>query len=291
MSQQIQLSTPLQKLFSLLLVFSFVSVSKIIAQHTYTVIGNKGDVMSNSLGRPFQPGDIISVEEQVTFKGIEDLVGLIRDDGRRFVLKNIEGKKNFSANMKTCLVIGQTRVEWKNFLLTTRDDLRFYFSERPYIFLDSVSKIRINPKTHPQTGSQFFYFTFKWKGPKGWETIDKKLHYKKDTLILYKSSIFSVDKKPIKQEDVKDYTLMYFNKGELNKVGPFNVEFPDEERMKAEVKIIVDIQRKNNFSDKTIAAEVEGFINQFYGNTDKINIQNWLAKHFDIRVPETSKQK
>ena len=291
MKPQIQLTQPPLRLLSLYLILLLTSLSKLSAQQTYTVIGNKGDVMSNSLGRPYQAGDIISAEEQVTFKGIEDLVGLIRSDGRRFVLKNVEGKKNFTTNMKSCIVIGQTRVEWKNFLLNTRDDLRFYFSERPYIFLDSVSKIRINPKTHPQTGSQFFYFTFKWKGPKGWETVDKKLNYKKDTLLLYKSSIFSVDKKPVKQEDVKDYVLMYFNKGELIKIGPFNVEFPDEDRLKAEVKIIVETQRKNNFSDKSISAEVEGFINQFYGNTDKINIQNWLAKHFDIKVPSPMQQK
>lgn len=252
---------------------------------TYTVIGNKGGVISNSLGRPYQAGDIISAEEQITFKNIDDMVGLVRSDGRRFVLKNVEGKRNFTTAMRNCLVRGQTRVDWKNFILTTKDDLRFYFSEQPYIFLDSVSKIRINPKTYPQTGSQFFYFTFKWKGPKGYESVDKKLNFKKDTLILSKANIFSVDKHPIKQEDVKDYTLMYFNRGELIKIGPFQVEFPDEERMKNEVKILVDIQRQNNFTDKSIAAEVEGFITQFYGNTDRINIQNWLAKNFNVKVP------
>lgn len=249
---------------------------------TYLVIGNKGGVTSKSMGREFQVGDVISVDEQILFRNLDDMVGLIRNDGKRFVLKNVEGKKNHSYEFKKCLVIGKTRVEWKNWILSSKEDLQEFFTDQSYIFLDSVAKIRINPKTFPQSGAQFFYFTFKWKGPNGEENIDKKLEFKRDTLLLRKKNIFSVDKKPIEQNTVSDYFLMYFNRGDLQKIGHFHVIFPDEERLIAEVRTLIDYQKKNGFTNKIIQSEVEAFIRQFYGSCDRVNINTWLEKHFGI---------
>ena len=162
------------------------------------------------------------------------------------------------------------------------DDLRDYFCEAPYIFLDSIAKIRINQKTYSQNGAQFFYFHFLWNGPKGQESVDKKLEYKKDTLILRQSTIFKVDKKPILQKDVKDYNLMYYNRGELLTVGQFNVVFPDQEKMKAEVKILVEMHNRNKTPTPVIQGDVEAYIRQFYGSIDKINLTRWLNSNFGV---------
>lgn len=234
------------------------------------------------MGREFQTGDIITSDDLLTFKQEGDMVGLIRSDAKRFVLKNMKDKKGSQMKFAEAKMIGKTRVEWKNLTLNTLDDLKDYFCEAPYIFLDSVAKIRINQKTFAQNGAQFFYFHFMWKGPNGMEPVDKKLEYKRDTLILRQGTIFKVDKKPIEQKDVSEYNLMYYNRGELLTVGTFNVIFPDQDKMKSEVKILVDVYKRNKMSPALIHGEVEAFIRQFYGNIDKINLTHWLFTNFGV---------
>jgi len=262
-----------------LLIFKGISQS-----HTYHVLTMKGSVVSKNMGREFQTGDIISTDDELTFKGDEDLVGLVRSDGKRFVLKNKQEKKWAKLKYAEAKMIGKTRIEWKNLTLGTLDDLKEYFTESPYIFLDSVAKIRINNKTFPQNGNQFFYFHFFWKGPKGEEEVDKKLEFKRDTLILRQSTIFVVDKKPILQADVRDYTMTYYNRGVLDKIGTFNVLFPDQDKMKTEVRILVEKLSKNNFPPKMIQGEVEAYIRQFYGSIDRINLVQWLKHNFSVPV-------
>jgi hypothetical protein len=265
--------------FLFLILFSLQALAQ---NYTYYVLTMKGSVTSKNMGREYQTGDIISTDDEVTFKSEEDMVGLIRSDGKRFVLKNTKEKKAARMKYEEARVIGKTRIEWKNLTLNSMEDLRDYFCDHPFIFLDSVAKVRISQKTYAQNGAQFFYFHFLWVGPNGEEGVDKKLDFKKDTLILRQSSIFKVDKKPIEQKDVKDYTLMYYNRGELVKVGLFNVIFPDQEKLKSEIKIMVDIFKRNNTPAKIIHGDCEAYIRQFYGSIDKINLVNWLKVNFGV---------
>jgi len=251
---------------------------------TYYVLTMKGSVISKNMGREYQTGDILTTDDEVTFKGESDIVGLIRSDGKRFVIKNLKEKKGARMKYDEAKMIGKTRIEWKNLTLNSMDDLRDYFCIAPYIFLDSIAKIRINPKTYAQNGAQFFYFHFNWKKEGKSESVDKKLEFKRDTLILRQNTIFKVDKKPIDQRDVSDYKLMYYNRGELIDVGYFNVVFPDQDKMRQEIKIMVDIHNKNKVPSSVIHSDVEAYIRQFYGSIDKINLIHWL--HRNAGVPE-----
>lgn len=270
------------KIFSTIFLLILLQIEALSQNLTYYVLTMKGSVVSKNMGREFQTGDIISADDELTFKNETDMVGLVRSDGKRFVLKNMKEKRNVVLKYEDAKMIGKTRVEWKNFTLSSLEDLQAYFSEAPFIFLDSVARVRINQKTFAQNGAQFFYFQFNWKGPKGVEAIDKKLEFKKDTLILRQSTIFKVDKKPILQADVSDYTLMYFNRNDLVKIGPFNVLYPDQDKMKSEIKILVDILNRNKIAPSVIHGEVEAFIRQFYGSIDKINLLNWLNINFGV---------
>lgn len=265
--------------FFICILFSF----NLLAQnHTFYVLTMKGSVASKNMGREFQTGDIISSDDELTFKQETDMVGMVRSDGKRFVLKNMKEKKGAILKYDEAKMIGKTRVEWKNLTLSSLEDLKEYFTESPFIFLDTIAKIRINQKTYAQNGAQFFYFHFMWKGPNGLESVDKKLEYKKDTLILRQSTIFKVDKKPIEQKDVTDYNLMYYNRGELFKIGTFNVIFPDQDKLKSEIKIMVDIFNRNKVPPTQIHGEVEAYIRQFYGSIDKVNLVNWLYINFAV---------
>ena len=267
------------------LAFTFAFSISLFAQeeHSYTVIGVKGSVTSKKSGKEFQSGDAVSGEDEITFKEAEDMVGLVRDDGKRFVYLNRKERKNYKSSTENALMIGKTRFEWKNFTIKTLEELQQHLSEAPFIFLDSVAKIKIDQKTFPQNGRQFFYFNFLWKNPKGkTERIDKKLQFKKDTLIIRKSNIFKVDNSAVDPKDVSDFKIQYMNAGDPIMIGEFKVIFPDAEKMKNEIGILVKKQQATGFTPKNIQGEVEAYIRQFYGSIDRINLVNYLKNNFGV---------
>lgn len=268
----------------LLLFLSIISL-RLLAQdnHSYTVIGVKGSVSSQKIGKELQSGDVITGgEDEFTFKEENDMAGLVRDDGKRFVLLNRKEKRNYKCSMEKAIMIGKTRIEWKNLTIKTLEELQQQISEAPFVFLDTVAKIKLDQKTFPQNGRQFFYLNFLWKNPKGKaERIDKKLKYRKDTLILKRAEVFKVDNSPVDPKDVSDYKMLYMA-GDPVMIGDFKVSFPDEEKMKKEIGILVQYQQKLKFEPKMIQGEVEAYIRQFYGSIDRLNLINYLKNNFGV---------
>jgi hypothetical protein len=272
-----------KKISAFLFFFSFCFSLLAQDEFTYTVIGMKGSVTSKKLGREFQTGDVVSREDELIFKNPEDMVGMIRNDGKRFIYGNNKEKRNAKINSEDAIMLGKTRFEWKNITIKSLEELQQHLSEAPFIFLDSVAKIRIDQKTFPQNGRQYFYFNFLWKNPKGKaERIDKKLQYKKDTLIIRRSNIFKVDNSPVDPKEISDFKINYNNGGDPILIGDFKVIFPDAEKMKNEIGILVRKQQETGFTPKNIQGEVEAYIRQFYGAIDRINLVNYLKNNFGV---------
>jgi hypothetical protein len=273
----------IRNILSLALCFLFLQEASAQDEHSYTVIGVKGSVTSKKAGKELQSGDAVSTDDEVTFKDSEDMVGLIREDGKRFVLVNKKEKKNYKISVENSIMLGKTRFEWKTFTIKTLEELQQYLSEAPFIFIDSVAKIKIDQKTFPQNGRQFFYFNFLWKNPKGkTERIDKKLQYKKDTLIIRQAKVFMVDNSAVNPKDVSDFKIQYMNGGDPVLIGEFKVLFPDPAKIKSEIEILVKKQQATGFAPKMIQGEVEAYIRQFYGSIDRINLVNYLKNNFGV---------
>lgn len=269
---------------SLLFILLFSAGIRAQTEHSYTVIGTKGSVTSKKAGKELQSGDVISgSDDEFTFKDEKDMAGLVRDDGRRFVLINRKEKRNYKCPMETAIMIGKTRFEWKNLTIKTLEELQQHISEVPFVFLDTVAKIKLDQKTFPQNAKNFFYFEYKWKNPKGKpEVIPKKLQSKKDTLIMKQANIFKVDNSPVNPKDVSEFKMLYMNGGEPVLIGDFNVSFPDPEKMKNEIGILVRAQQKANFAPRMIQGEVEAYIRQFYGAIDRFNLISYLKNNFGV---------
>jgi len=273
----------IKKISAFLFFFSFCFSLWAQDEFTYTVIGMKGSVISKKAGREFQTGDVVSREDELTFKNPDDMVGLIRNDGKRFIYGNRKERRNVKVNSEDAIMLGKTRFEWKNITIKSLEELQQHLSEAPFIFLDSVAKIRMDQKTFPQNGRQYFYFNFLWKNPKGkTERIDKKLQYKKDTLIIRRSNIFKVDNSAVDPKEVSDFKIYYNNGGDPVLIGDFKVIFPDAEKMKTEIGILVRKQQETGFTPKNIQSEVEAYIRQFYGAIDRINLVNYLKNNFGV---------
>jgi hypothetical protein len=92
--------------YILLLAFNLLVFQVFAQTQAYHVLTMKGSVVSKNMGREFQTGDIISTDDELTFTGSDDMVGLVRSDGKRFVLKNVADRKGARLKYSEAKMIG-----------------------------------------------------------------------------------------------------------------------------------------------------------------------------------------
>jgi hypothetical protein len=167
-------------------------------------------------------------------------------------------------------------------MLCTILELQKHFGGDNYLILGSEIRLNICRENFPMNKSAFFYTNYDYEGEE--EAINKKLRYSADTLILSKSHIFEIDGKPINKEKVSNLQLNYYNNETQESIGICNFFpiFPDDEELKSEIKMLVEILKGNNSSKEDITKEIETYLNENYGKPQKDNMNEWLRKHIQF---------
>ena len=154
--------------------------------------------------------------------------------------------------------------------LNNRLDLKNHFDSK-YVIIGKLEVV-INSLAFPMNDTQFFFINFVYHG----ESIDKRLQYHGDTLIINKDSLLRVDGKVIKNEDISEMKIMYYSKRDTNGIrmvisNTFYPVFPDEDELKEEVDIILetlpDEEGKLN--------AVLDYISDVYGRPNSNNVKAW----------------
>jgi len=134
--------------------------------------------------------------------------------------------------------------------------------------------------TFPMAARKYFYLTYSYDN----RTINKKLDFKKDTLIINRNELLTVGGKIIDGTGINQIDLMYIKEGVTNgltRISTFKPVFPDNTILTTEVGIILDQMELNPYNDKL--REVSSFLNEFYGKVDDNTVKIWLSTAFSIK--------
>jgi len=252
------------------------SIVNVALSQQYRVIRVDGTILLKKTNKPISKGAVISPNEEFIFKSPNARAAVILPGKGRYVL---QADNSTDAYTKAKLAPAMSNISSRSGAINNKVALRNYF-EGKYVIIDKV-KIRI-PSEFPMNDSSFFYISYKYKG----ETVNKKLSYIDDTLIIDRSELLTIDNKPIPNPYITDMKLIYLTKDrEENSIknifiNKFNPVFPKPEELKEEIAIILDSMSDKSREQKI--NEVFSFINDFYGKPDKKNLEIWLKKEFGL---------
>ncbi|MBX7094562.1 MAG: hypothetical protein K1X56_07580 [Flavobacteriales bacterium] len=239
-------------------------MKKLPDDEKYKVIKVNGQILVKKSGKPLSTGDELLASTPLDFKTTDSRAAVISPTKGRFVLTAQ------AETGKTNLVPGMNNVSSRSGALINVIDLKNHFSG-DYLILDHW-KLKIGNEAFPQSDKNFFFLRFTYNG----ETINKRLKHDGDSVILERSSIFSIDNKPV-DEIQKLECGLYYRKSETNEnvsIASFNAIFPALKDLTGEIQIVLD----NCASKKTAEKidEVSAYLNEFYGKTDRDNLVNWM---------------
>jgi hypothetical protein len=266
----------LARIAYVLLMFILLQTSS-FGQDKFTVIKVSGSIVIQSTGSLLNIGTAFSQNEDLLFKSSASRAAVINPQRGRFLLTS----DNLSEFMQSKSVFlpssGKISARGGNAILTA-NDLKNYF-EGSLVILDRI-KIKLNPDVFPMNTKKYFYIRYQYKN----ETINKKLAFNSDTLIISKNELLTIDGKQIPNPEITEMKLMYMEEGEKYVSTPicaFIPVFPDLNQLKLEVKIIIDEMSNKTYNEKL--SEITSYINDFYGKPEENNLKEWLKVNLNLK--------
>jgi hypothetical protein len=263
-----------KSIFLLLLVFY---IQFTYAQDYFTVIKVSGNIVIERTGSSLSIGTAFAQNENLLFKIPESRAAVINPRRGRFLLtsENLTEFRNSKSNFLPSAGKISTRSIGKNPKVIKLED-QF---EGDYVFLNDI-KIKIDTAVFPLSDKKYFYITYDYQN----KTINKKLAFNKDTLLIKKNELLAVDGKEIPDPQINQMKLIYLETGEIYVSTPvcsFTPVFPDFKILSQEIKIIIDQMEKKTYNEKV--HEISALVLEFYGKVDENNLKKWLNENFGLK--------
>lgn len=264
-------------IFFIIVIINFYTIiNNVFSQDKFTVIKISGSILIQSTGSALGIGTAFSQNEDLLFKIPESRAAVINPKRGRFLItsSSLSEFKNSKSNFLPAS--GNISARGGDNIVNS-NDLTVFF-EGNFVVFDKV-KIKISPAFFPMNDKKYFYIRYLYKN----ETINKKLMFSNDTLIINKNELLTVDGKQIPNPEIKEMKLMYMEEGEKYISTPicmFTPVFPDLEQLKAEIKIILEQMKDRSYFEKL--NEITSHINEFYGNPESNNLKSWLKENFSL---------
>lgn len=242
------------------------------AQTNYKVIKVNGNIQYVRTGSKMAPGDVFTEDENLSFETPNSRAAVINPEKGRFILSPQSASQVTGA--KSNFLPAMSNISTRGGFLSSMDDIIDQFTGPVTILYKS--SWYINPYQFPMDENQFFYLQFQYNG----ETINKKLSFNEQNLILSREKILMVDDLPIPALDSPATNIYYYTKDGAMFISSFELVFPDMGMLKPEAGIILEEFSGKDYNQKV--NEIAGYLFEFYGKPCKEDVMLFLEKDFDL---------
>ena len=253
----------------ILVVFVLFS-AQLFSQPDFKVIKVNGTILLRARGISLETGTTFSEKEDLLFRSEDATAAVINSQRGRLV---ITSKNHNLATASSNFLPSMYNISSRGAFAANSDPAN-HFSGR-YVVLDRTGII-IDSELYPMDKDHFFFLRYVFRG----EEINKKLPSSSDTLIIDKSTLFTVDGNAIPNPDDTSIKLFYRKGGESVFISEFELIFPDMDQLAKETEIILGETKGKAYED--IVKETGSYITEFYGRVQADNLTQWLKTRFGI---------
>lgn len=231
---------------SIFLLSLVLYVQLTFAQYNFTVIKVSGNIVIERTGSSLGIGTSFAQNENLLFKIPESRAAVINPQRGRFLLTS--GNLTEFRNSKSNFLPSAGKISMRAVGTSPEvNNLKDQF-EGNYVIFNEI-KIKIDTTVYPLTNKKYFYITYDYKN----RTINKKLAFNKDTLLIRKNELLTVDGKEITDPQINQMKLVYLETGETYVSAPvcsFTPVFPDFKILSQEIKIIIGQMEMKTYNEK-----------------------------------------
>ena len=246
-------------------------ISGLSQAQQYVIIHVKGKITLVKTSSQIKRGDKIAGDEQIRFDSPDAIAAVLSSDRGRFILKPGENQKadnDLLYIFKSAVTPMRGRMSTRAGGINNALDFNKFFGAQ-FAFLGEDLLIKVSENAYPQNEANFFYIQYQFSG----ETINKKLGFSGDTLIINKTALLSVDGNAISESDASGYSLYYYNSTNQSSENVTEIDF--NFITPSELKDMVTTMKEYEVEvdDDSIVA----LVFELYGRCQKDNVINALT--------------
>jgi hypothetical protein len=242
------------------------------AQVPFKVITVNGEIVAVKANVTLENGLEVYSDDNFDFRKPNSRAAMINSERGRIVLTEQNAAEAFS---KAAFAPAISSISARGSAFSVAD-LQGIFEDK--VLIIEKMEVKVGSDIFPMMDQNFFFIRYKYND----ETINKKLPFRTDTLIIDKNELFTIDGKSIESPDIKEFNIYYYSKNddktESLLINTFEPIFVTSDQIKPEIDIIIDELYGKPF--ETVLAEVYDYLNSFYGKIDKDCLSAWLKKQY-----------
>lgn len=232
----------------------------------YTVFQLKGHVKNLSEEEELKPLSKFTSKDNLLFNSKDARLAIIDQKHKSYIANPAEGFPGYT--------LRPIKAKWNTRpgkILNYQDFVK-YLEGKELLILGQTLKLEVGENEFPMDEKHFFYIRYKYEG----DTINKKLEYIGNQLIVDKKELYKIEESTINAENIKDYSLYYYNAVQETslKINDFKLIFPDEELLIQEIKNLKMIL--STAKPELIREAIEDYLFDIYGVPEKNNLNDWL---------------
>lgn len=205
------------------------------AAQTYTVVRAQGKVSLQSNHKPLRREDKFKAAP-LQFSSTKDFLVVLDEREAAFLLYT-------DATLKKHRTKPLPPIGTRPGLILNDLQLRKFLNDNDsLLLLNGQFSLILGKDAFPMDDQHFFYLQYVWKG----DTINKKLSFKHDTLLIKAVELYKVDEQPIDPAEVSEKCyLFYLNTQTQESVAypaldsPIYIVQPNDKEVKKEVKMML----------------------------------------------------
>ncbi|MCU4166093.1 hypothetical protein [Carboxylicivirga caseinilyticus] len=263
----------MKKIKLLLVAMALLSFCHIYSQEYYYVISCKGNITVNN--KPIKSRDKLYDNDKIKFSTNEDILYVLHNIKGSIELTpegNINKDSELFAFLKEKYLAERSTTSSRSLeLLQNTEDFYLYFNNIGYLLL-TENVFYVDTANYPLNANSFFFIRYNYKG----ESINKKLPFSGNGVIINAKDLHSVDGNPIIPSEVSNYNLFYYDsraKKSLSLSG-MNLVFVDDTVIQDEIETILNSNIASEKQDDFIFQ----YLNMAYGNFDEKAIKKIISK-------------
>jgi hypothetical protein len=265
----------MKKILFLMLAVLFL-VHRSSAQDLFTVIKVSGNIVIQRTGSTLGIGTSFPQDENLVFKAPESRAAVINPQRGRFLL-TADNQSEFRSS-KSVFLPSAGKISTRTLNLNSKGNLKDEL-QGSFVILNEMKMI-VDTALYPLSDKKYLYISYDFNN----RTINKKLSFNKDTLIIKRNELLTIGGNEIVDPKIDHMNLIYLIEGTpyvSKQVCSFNPVFPDSKTISQEIGIIIDKLNNSSYNEKL--AEISSFFEDFYGKVDYNSLRNWLDKYLGLR--------
>jgi len=240
----------------------------------YYIVKVKGGITNVKSGKTLAQGDEINPNDQIKFSDGNAMALVVSDANKKYTLKlpNTANNVGLTASVTNSLIFSKTKRTASRGIITNAaiKDLKEFLGNNQFTVIGNSLEVKLSKQTFENQSIEAKYDL-------SGKPFNKEIARGDTILKLSRADLGAKSSGEVKLYHV-DFYQSDKSRNRVDKITRLDLNFVDENAIKDELKTIIGVYKKKNYTKPDMKAFLMEYFIDFYGNTHEYILSQFIDK-------------